>query len=263
MTRDARTMADSLRSRARRAALRTTDRLSQRLRTAEEHQQQAVRQFRALPQASRRQEVIDEFHRYYYDEGRDGGTWHRTSWFDTKVWKCPLDLWIYQEIIHRIQPDLIIETGTAFGGSALYLAGICELLGRGSVISIDIAAQPGLPEHPRVRYVAGSSVDDVVLAEVARATAGLERVMVVLDSDHSQAHVARELEAYAPTVTVGSYLIVEDTNVNGHPVFASHGPGPREATEEFLRGRTDFVRDAEGDKFLLTFNPGGMLRRVR
>lgn len=256
-------MVEPLLARARRAALRTAESVERKLVTDEDRKRRLVSDFRALPVEARRGEIIDQFHQLYYDEGREGGTWHRTAWFDTTVWKCPLDLWLYQELIYRLQPELIIETGTAFGGSALYMAGVCELLGTGSVISIDIAPQPGVPAHPRIRYVVGSSVGDATVREVADAAAGLDSVMVVLDSDHSQAHVARELEAYAPLVTVGSYLIVEDTNVNGHPAFASHGPGPMEATEEFLARCPEFVRDPDGEKFLLTFNPGGLLRRVR
>jgi cephalosporin hydroxylase len=166
-------------------------------------------------------------------------------------------------LVHRLQPDLIIETGTAFGGSARYLGGICELLGHGSVVSIDIAPQANLPEHPRVRYVTASSVDEGVLDDLRRQVRDLDTVMVILDSDHSEAHVGQELKAYSDIVTVGSYLIVEDTNVNGHPAYPDHGPGPMEAVEAFLAGRSDFERDVDGSKFLLTFNPGGLLRRVR
>lgn len=256
-------MSEPLLTRARRAARRTSETVNRRLATDAEHEQSAVEQFRALPADVRRPEIIDEFHQLYYDEGRAGGTWHQTTWFGATVWKCPLDLWIYQELVHRLRPDLIVETGTAYGGSAFYLAGICELIGHGSVMSIDIAPQPDLPEHPRIRYITGSSVDEDILGIVADASAGLATVMVILDSDHSCEHVARELEAYSSVVTPGSYLVVEDTNVNGHPAFPSHGPGPMEATDEFLARRTDFVRDPDGSKFLLTFNPGGLLRRVR
>lgn len=213
--------------------------------------------------AERREEVVDEFHRMYYDAGLAGGTWHQTRWFGTTVWKCPLDLWIYQELIADARPDVIIETGTAFGGSAHYLASICELIGKGSVISIDVTAQPDRPEHPRLRYLEGSSVDRSVLDEIGAAVQGMDTVMVVLDSDHSQDHVTRELAAYAPFVTLGSFLVVEDTNVNGHPALPSHGPGPMEAAEQFLARTSEFTRDPQGEKFLLTFNPGGLLRRVR
>ncbi len=86
--------------------------------------------------------------------------------------------------------------------------------------------------------------------------------MVILDSDHSQAHVARELEILAPYVTPDSYLIVEDTNINGHPTYPSFGPGPFEALERFIADHPEFVVDSSREKFLLTFNPKGFLRRL-
>ena len=213
-----------------------------------------------------RRDLIDRFNRLYYDEGRAGGTWHRTEFLGVTTWKCPLDLWLYQEMIHRLRPALIIETGTAFGGSALYLGTLCDAVGGGEVVSVDIAPQANLPTHPKVRYITASSTDPAVVAELtALAAARAEQgpTVVILDSDHSEAHVGAELEAYAPLVPVGSYLVVEDTNVNGHPSYPEHGPGPHEAVEAFLARRLDFERDPEADKFHLTFNPGGWLRRVR
>ena len=90
-----------------------------------------------------------------------------------------------------------------------------------------------------------------------------ETCMVILDSDHSEAHVTRELEILSPYVTAGSYLIVEDTNINGHPTYPSFGPGPFEALERFLPAHPEFVVDSSREKFLMTFNPGGFLRRLR
>ena len=87
--------------------------------------------------------------------------------------------------------------------------------------------------------------------------------MVVLDSDHSQAHVARELELYSPLVTPGCYLVVEDTDVNGHPVNFSHGPGPMEALNEFLPAHPEFVADSSREKFMVTFFPRGWLKRLQ
>ena len=87
--------------------------------------------------------------------------------------------------------------------------------------------------------------------------------MVDLDSNHSKQHVLEEMRAYAPMITIGNYLIVEDTNINGHPVLPEFGPGPMEAVEEFLKENHDFVPDPSREKFLVTFNPGGYLRKVR
>jgi cephalosporin hydroxylase len=87
--------------------------------------------------------------------------------------------------------------------------------------------------------------------------------MVILDSDHSQSHVEKELKLFAPLVTLNSYLIVEDTNINGHPAYPSFGPGPYEAVETFLRTNDNFEVDSSREKFLMTFNPKGYLKRVR
>lgn len=206
-----------------------------------------------------RQSIVETFHALYYDEAAT--TWARTFWRGHPVLKCPLDLWIYQEILVETTPDLIVETGTFGGGSAFFLASICDLLDQGEVVTIDIDRQRGLPDHPRITYVTGSSVGDDVLAVVAERAKAAERVMVILDSDHSRDHVLRELELYGPLVTPGGYLIVEDTNVNGHPVLPEHGPGPMEAVTTFLETSTAFEVDRSREKLLFTFNPSGYLRR--
>jgi cephalosporin hydroxylase len=204
--------------------------------------------------------TVKRFHRLYYSH--DGRTWLNTRWFGTRVLKCPFDLWVYQELLERIRPELVIETGTADGGSAFFIASCMDLLGRGRVITIDVDDLAGRPQHDRITYLHGSSVDPAVVEQVRTAAARAAAVMVILDSDHSRDHVLAELNAYSPVVTEGSYLIVEDTNVNGRPVFPRFGPGPHEAVEAFLRGGAAFTRDEECEKFFLTFNPGGYLKRV-
>jgi len=177
--------------------------------------------------------------------------------------KCPLDLWAYQEIIFEGKPDVIVETGTFNGGSALYLASICDIVRRGKVITVDIEARPGRPQHPRITYLEGASSTNPEV--VARVTGMIEKddaVMVILDSDHSQGHVLDELRAYGPLVTRGQYVIVEDTNVNGHPVLEDFGPGPMEAIEAYLGEGAAFAVDPDKEKFFMTFNPRGFLRRV-
>jgi cephalosporin hydroxylase len=178
------------------------------------------------------------------------------------VAKCPLDLWVYQEIVHEVRPGLIVETGTAHGGSALYLATLCDLLGAGRVVSVDAVERAGLPRHPRVTYLVGSSTDAAVFERVRGHVRAGEAVMVVLDSDHRREHVLAELRLYGALVTPGSYLVVEDTNVHGHPVFRSHGPGPWEAAAEYLAGGAPFRVDESREKFYMTFNPRGYLKRV-
>ena len=206
-----------------------------------------------------REEVIADFHRLYYDSHVWRGA---TLWLGVETQKCPLDLWVYQEILVAHRPDVIVETGTFNGGSALYLATICDIIGSGRVISVDIEDRPGRPEHPRVTYLSGeSSTAPRTLRRVRELIGTGQSVMVLLDSDHTRDHVAEELRTYAPLVTSGQYLIVEDTNINGHPVLPEFGPGPMEALDAFLDQHTDFQRDAARENLLLTFNPRGYLRR--
>lgn len=201
------------------------------------------------------------FHREYYDAGARGGTWRQTRWFGIDTWKCPLDMWVIQELIVSVRPDLIVEVGTYRGGGTLFYAHICDLLDHGKVMTIDVVEQPARPGHGRITYVAGSSLDADVIDAVADRARRADRVMVLLDGDHTKDHVLRELRTYAAFVTPGSYLIAEDTNVNGRPAFRRHGPGPGEAVDAFLAETSDFEADTSCEKFLLTFNPSGFLRR--
>lgn len=207
--------------------------------------------------------VVDRFHDLYYNgpEGT-GPIFAQTYWFNTPCLKCPLDLWIYQEIIAEIRPKLIIETGTHLGGSALFLAHMLDILGYGEVITIDIIENATRPIHPKINYVKGSSVDSVLIDSLLRRRSEETR-LVILDSDHTKHHVAQELELFAPYVNIGSYIIVEDTNINGHPVYPSFGEGPFEAVEEFLSQNKNFIIDKTREKFLMTFNPCGYLKRIR
>jgi len=205
--------------------------------------------------------LVDEFHKLYFEARAFNMTWRNTFWMGQPILKCPLDLWLYQELLHRVRPEVVVETGTAFGASAHFLACMMDLVGTGRVITIDIYDRPNRPTHPRVTYVTGSSVDPEVVSRVRQMVGPASPVLVILDSDHSMAHVARELEAYSPLVTSGSYLVVEDTNLNGHPVDAAYGPGPMEALDAFLATKPPFAHDPATDKFLLTFNPRGYLRR--
>jgi cephalosporin hydroxylase len=205
-------------------------------------------------------EVVDNFHKLYYDTS--WRTWKNTYWLGVPVQKCPLDLWIYQEILWKVRPDVIIETGTYDGGSAFFLAHVCDMVGNGRVVTIDIEPRPDRPQHPRLKYLVGSSTAADVVASVRHGLDASDVVLVILDSDHSEGHVTNELHNYSDLVSVGSYLIVEDTNINGFPVLPEFGPGAREAVDAFMAENTDFVLDQEMEKFFMTFNPGGYLRRV-
>ena len=167
--------------------------------------------------------------------------WTEATWLGAQALKNPLDLWVYQEIMFETRPELVVETGTYRGGSAFFLASICDLLGAGEVVSIDIEpVRDDYPSHPRITYLGGrSSTDPDVLAEV-RARAEGKRTLVILDSDHSQGHVEAELAEYAQLVPVGGYVIVEDSNIG--QIRKDLLPGPLEAIETFL-ATTRRVRD--------------------
>ncbi len=201
------------------------------------------------------------FHRFYY--AAMDRTWEDTRWLGHRIQKFPGDVWVYQEILAELRPDWIIETGTNYGGSAYYLASICDLLGHGQVVTVDVDAKPHLPQHERITYVQGSSTAPEVLGRLREMTAGAATVLVVLDSDHSYEHVSDELRALNELVTLGSYLIVEDTNIAGHPVVRGLARGPYEATQEFLAANPHFELDLAREKFMMTFNPGGYLKRIR
>jgi cephalosporin hydroxylase len=192
----------------------------------------------------------------------ESDAWTQATWLGAQALKNPLDLWVYQEIMFETEPELVVETGTYRGGSALYLASLCDLMGRGEVVSIDVEERrDDYPEHPRITYLAGRSSTDPAVVEEVRERAAERPLLVILDSDHSQGHVEAELAAYAPLVPIGCYLIVEDSNIGR--IRKDLLPGPLEAVERFLAQTDEFAIDREREKFLITFNPSGYLRRVR
>jgi cephalosporin hydroxylase len=197
------------------------------------------------------------------------GVWDQSWWLGVKTQKNPCDMWMLQQIICETRPDYIIEAGTYFGGSALYFAQVLEGLGleQSKVITIDIedycretAARPLWKK--RVEFIRGGSTDPAIVARIADRVKG-KRVLVDLDSDHKRDHVFREMSAYGPLVNAGSYMVVEDTNVDGIPVAPDYGPGPMAAVRDFLQtdlGKT-FTQDASREAMVLTFFPGGWLKK--
>jgi cephalosporin hydroxylase len=210
--------------------------------------------------------VTERFHVQEYNAASEGRSWGGAKYFGCKIWKLPSDLFVYQEIITEIKPSLIIETGTAFGGSALYFSHLLDQLSHGRVITIDIKEiQPSYPRHHRIEYWVGmSSTRDLIRNNVKLEVeqAG-EPVMVILDSLHTKEHVLAELAIYAPLVSGGSYLVVEDTNVGPNDVvFPEHGPGPGDALREWLPKHPDFKIDvARSEKFGYSYHT--WLRRMR
>lgn len=198
------------------------------------------------------------------NEFRTPGGGATTSWIGVPIWKFPADSFRFQEIIVETRPDVIVETGTYKGGSAYYYATLFDLLGNGRIITVDIAESPGHPVHERITYLLGSSTDPAIIDRIKSLIEPGERVMVALDSDHSANHVREELRLYSPLVTVGNYLVVEDTagSILGMPVGMSGGP--MTALEEFLQTDTDFETVPDNRlEFSVTGNTNGWLRRVK
>ncbi len=185
------------------------------------------------------------------------------KWLGQPLWQNTLDLWTIQEVISEVRPTLLIETGTYEGGSARFYASLMDLMDHGRVITIDSRREPEI-DHPRVAFIAGSSTDAAVVERVRVEVAKTEGpVMVILDSDHRQAHVAAELEAYAPLVTPGSYILVQDGIMDELlPALRKDTPGLVPAIRGFLKGHPEFVEDKElSERFLITSHPHGWLRR--
>ena len=216
---------------------------------------------RLIPKKSYENEITRRFHFvYYFNHSR---TWNNTYWLGKNVQKCPLDLWIYQEIIYNLKPDKIIECGTYKGGSAFYLASLCDLINTGKIITIDIVEDEERPQHERIQYLIGSSTSDEILNQVKMEIEEGEKVLVILDSNHTKNHVLNELQIYSSIVSIGSYIIIEDTNLDSIlKKRKNKWAGPMEAVNEFLKGNRDFIIDKDKEKLFMTFNPNGYLKKV-
>jgi cephalosporin hydroxylase len=192
------------------------------------------------------------------------GIW-KSTWLGIPALQNPLDVWITQEILHEVKPDVVIETGTFAGGSAALWATLMDQINPDArVITIDIedraVAARDLPIVARnVDFLVGSSTAPEIVAEVTRRAAG-KRALVILDSLHTREHVREELEAYASLVPVGSYIIVQDTGI-GVPAY---GVGwPADGVRDFLAKNDDFEVDLTRERFIVTNNAHGFLKRVR
>ena len=213
-----------------------------------------------------RSDVITDFHRLFYGSA---DTWRRNRWLDVPTLQNPNDVWIIQEIIGEVRPDFVVETGTFHGGSAtLWAMLLSQLNPAGRVITVDISDMAAEARtvpvfQERVDFLLGSSVDPQIVERIRSRVQG-RKVVVILDSDHSCDHVLKEMEIYAPLVSVGSYMIVQDTNLSGHPVSVDDYPlGPMEAVDTYLTTHDNFVVDQSRERLLLTMNPRGYLRKVK
>jgi cephalosporin hydroxylase len=199
---------------------------------------------------------------YHHDLIHKTGNFRSMSWLGVPIWQNVLDLWTIQEAISSIRPRLLIETGTDHGGSALFYANLMDLLGEGEVITIDIVRKHEL-DHPRVKFLHGSSTDPEIVEQARTAAEGVDPVMVILDGNHDRDHVAEELELYAPFVTAGSLLLSQDGVIDQFGIFRDSRPGPLEANRKFLREHPEFAHERErNEQFRLTQHPLGWMRRV-
>lgn len=171
-------------------------------------------------------------------------------------------MWIAQEIIYELKPDLIIETGTFKSGSAMFYCHLMDLMNHGRVITIDIEFRENRPTHKRLRHILGSSTDFGVISEIEKECSGLNSVLVFLDSDHSKDHVFNEINSYKDFVTSGSYLVVEDTALHGNPIHPESSDDPMGAVEEFMKTPNGFMQDRSREKFLMTWHPKGFLKKL-
>jgi len=205
-------------------------------------------------------------HRYVYN----------FSWLGRPIIQFPQDIVAVQEILWRVRPDLVVETGVARGGSLVLSASILELVGHGEVLGIDVEIRPhnrrSIEAHPlskRIRLIEGSSTDPAVVEEVRAAAASRSGVVVILDSLHTHEHVLEELRLYSPLVGKGSYLIAFDTAIDDVPGDAfpdrpwGKGNNPKTAVREFLRENPRFEVDrALEDRLGITSAPEGFLRCI-
>ena len=195
------------------------------------------------------------------------------SWMGRPVIQLPEDLLMIQEVIHKVRPDVIVETGVAHGGSSVFFASLFEVFGHGRVISIDIEIRPhnrkALEEHPlkkRITLIEGDSVALETVQKVRSLIAPHETVMVFLDSNHAKDHARKELELYGALVTSGSYVVAADGIMEdlsdvpgGKPDWVNDNP--KAAIHEFLAAHPEFEIDPEPTRLGITYWPDGYLRR--
>ncbi len=208
--------------------------------------------------------MFDDYHRWYYDTQ----VWMRTTFLGVPCQKSVSDMWTYQEILFDLKPSVIVEFGAYNGGSTLYFAKTSQLVRPGTfVLSVDIdlsRVDPRARQESAIRFLALSSADPRVADEIQMLRNSLPGpLFVMVDSDHRREHVLAELELLRGVTRPGDYLVVEDGNVNGHPVLPGWGDGPFEAIEEYAaKYPDDYQRDVVREaKFGWTFAPSGFLIR--
>jgi len=197
----------------------------------------------------------------------------KSRWQGVSTWKNPLDMWVYQQLLYEIKPDILIEIGSKFGGSTLYFAHVFDTLGKGQVISIDIDRSKYHVRHPRIIEITGDSNSPDVVKQTGKLCEG-KRVMLIHDGNHAYGNVLRDLDLYSEFISIGSYMIVEDGIIDLYPASMDgsevgqsfepsfKGPGPLWAIAEFLMKNKNFEVDTTQERYLLTYSPYGFIKRV-
>lgn len=220
---------------------------------------------------------LKKLSRLWFDRAFKHEYSYHFTWLGRPIIQFPQDIVAIQEIIWKIKPDLIIETGIAHGGSIIFSASILELIGKGIVLGIDVDIRKHnkieIEKHPmykRIVMIKGSSIDDVVEKKVFSYAKGKKRVLVLLDSYHTHKHVFKELEIYSRLVRKGSYIVVFDTVIEDMPVNSfpnrpwGRGNNPKSAVREFLNKNKRFKIDKEiENKLLITSCPDGYLKCIK
>lgn len=196
--------------------------------------------------------------------------WQTMRWRGIPALKTPSDMWIYQELITRLRPGLVVELGTKYGGTALFMADLMEALGCGKVITIDPVEQDDRPKHPRLLYLLADAREPFAVDFVDEHRRLLEGhlppewvrkpTIVIEDADHTYETSAKLLEMYSPFVTPGSYYVVEDTGLGYYDEEPL--PGVARAVLEFINSHPEFTVDWECERFGHTVSHGGFLRKA-
>ncbi|MEO6629192.1 MAG: CmcI family methyltransferase, partial [Aquihabitans sp.] len=206
--------------------------------------------------------VADELKYAAIEAMWDSQSWHDATWLGNPVHRYPTDLHSYQELIVDLKPEVIVWLGNDPGlaGRALFSASLCEQLGGGRVLAVGTADAPTVVGHDRITHVVGQP-DDPTVVEQVRNLVGDSDALVFIGLGAVQ-RVLGAFDAYAPLVPVGGYVVLENTVVNGRPAASGFGPGPREAAVEISNRHREFVPDVAYERYTITFNKGGFLRRT-
>jgi cephalosporin hydroxylase len=227
-------------------------------------------------------EAFEAISRVWLRSGWDNKYVYSFTWLGRPIIQLPEDMFRLQEVIYRVEPDFIIETGIAHGGSLIFYAGLCKLMGKGKVIGIDVEIRPhnraaieGHSLFPFVTLIEGNSIEPSIVERVRAQVGPAERVIVLLDSSHTKEHVLAELRAYSTLVRPGSYIVAMD-GIMGELAGAPRTQpdwvwnNPREAALEFVKENPSFTIEEPAFSFnegnirqSVTYWPSAFIKRVR